>query len=296
MTTTDTRARVEELLRRRLAREASTRESEWPLTVGQQAMLYLYESEGRSSAYVLGEAVRLRGPRNDAAFNGAVADLLVRHPILASTVAYRAGTAVQTAGRGLSDVLFREDARDQSDQRRRARLAEVLREPFLLTSAPPLRIVVLDVTEDEIVVAFALHHIAGDFWTLVLLIRDFFALYAARVGGTAADLTPITTTYAEIAAAEQDYLGSPSGKIDGHAWVDALADHSFHTGLGRVDQEGAGWPAAASCAGEWACEDPGAAYRGLPELAGGGRSSTAGARLDRTGRCSGGVRVDPHRG
>lgn len=231
MTTTDTRARVEELLRRRLAREASTRESEWPLTVGQQAMLYLYESEGRSSAYVLGEAVRLRGPRNDAAFNGAVADLLVRHPILASTVAYRAGTAVQTAGRGLSDVLFREDARDQSDQRRRARLAEVLREPFLLTSAPPLRIVVLDVTEDEIVVAFALHHIAGDFWTLVLLIRDFFALYAARVGGTAADLTPITTTYAEIAAAEQDYLGSPSGKIDGHAWVDALADHSFHTGL-----------------------------------------------------------------
>jgi SMODS-associating 2TM, beta-strand rich effector domain len=66
--------------------------------------------------------------------------------------------------------------------------------------------------------------------------------------------------------------------------------------LGRVDQEGAGWPAAASCAGEWACEDPGAAYRGLPELAGGGRSSTAGARLDRTGRCSGGVRVDPHRG
>src|SRR5699024_10193417 len=66
--------------------------------------------------------------------------------------------------------------------------------------------------------------------------------------------------------------------------------------LGRVDQEGAGWPAAVSCAGEWACEDPGAAYRGLPELAGGGRSSTAGARLDRTGRCSGGVRVDPHRG
>src|SRR5699024_868475 len=66
--------------------------------------------------------------------------------------------------------------------------------------------------------------------------------------------------------------------------------------LGRVDQEGAGWRAAVSCAGEWACEDPGAAYRGLPELAGGGRSSTAGARLDRTGRCSGGVRVDPHRG
>ncbi|WP_292680224.1 DUF2087 domain-containing protein, partial [Microbacterium sp. SCN 69-37] len=41
-----------------------------------------------------------------------------------------------------------------------------------------------------------------------------------------------------------------------------LRERDVNEQLGRVDQEGAGWPAAASCAGEWACEDPGAAYRG----------------------------------
>ena len=114
------------------------------------------------------------------------------------------------------------------------------------------------------------------------------------------------TEWPDVDAAIAYALGHGAERVVLFAWSMGasialqLTEHSAHrdviTGLGRVDQEGAGWPAAASCAGEWACEDPGAAYRGLPELAGGGRSSTAGARLDRTGRCSGGVRVDPHRG
>ena len=48
--------------------------------------------------------------------------------------------------------------------------------------------------------------------------------------------------------------------------VEHQANQAMELALGRVDQEGAGWPAAASCAGEWACEDPGAAYRRIARI------------------------------
>src|SRR5206468_1237986 len=64
--------------------------------------------------------------------------------------------------------------------------------------------------EHEHVLLLLLHHIAGDGWSLVPLLRDLSRCYAARREGRAAELPSLPVQYADYALWQQEVLGEES--------------------------------------------------------------------------------------
>ena len=77
---------------------------------------------------------------------------------------------------------------------------------FDLTQDLMLQLRLLRLSSDESVLLLTLHHIAGDGWSISLLMRELQALYSAYVADTTPQLTPLSIQYADYALWQRDYL------------------------------------------------------------------------------------------
>ncbi|HEX5718023.1 MAG TPA: amino acid adenylation domain-containing protein, partial [Thermoanaerobaculia bacterium] len=101
------------------------------------------------------------------------------------------------------------------------------RRPFDLRRDSPLRVLLLRLGDAEHVLAFSLHHIAGDAWSLAVLGREVAALYGAFAEGRPSPLPELSIQYADFALWQRGWL---SGEV-----LAAEVDH-WRTRLGSVDE------------------------------------------------------------
>src|SRR6202030_3899209 len=83
---------------------------------------------------------------------------------------------------------------------------------FALDREPPLRAHLYGLSAREHVLLLVLHHIAGDGWSLGVLLRDVARCYGARRAGEAPGLAPLAVQYADYTLWQQEVLGSESEK------------------------------------------------------------------------------------
>jgi hypothetical protein len=81
---------------------------------------------------------------------------------------------------------------------------------FALDREPPLRAHLYGLSAREHVLLLVLHHIAGDGWSLGVLLRDVARCYGARRAGEAPGLAPLAVQYADYTLWQQEVLGSES--------------------------------------------------------------------------------------
>lgn len=86
----------------------------------------------------------------------------------------------------------------RDDEARRLIVANV-RKPFDLTAGPVLRPMLVQMTDDEHVLAVIMHHIAMDGWSLKLLIHELAVTYTALAQGRAPELPLLAVQYADFA-------------------------------------------------------------------------------------------------
>jgi amino acid adenylation domain-containing protein len=167
------------------------------LSPAQQRLWFLHRLEPESAAYNLFNVWRLRGPLAPDALRAAIGDLAARHEILRTRYPDddgRPAVTVEPAGSlGLEEV----EARGAEDDAERLVAARV-NAPFDLTAAPPVRVCLIRLAEDDHILCLVLHHIAGDGWSLNVLRADLAALYAARRHGAVAALAEPRVQYADI--------------------------------------------------------------------------------------------------
>ena len=167
------------------------------LSPAQQRLWFLHRLEPESAAYNLFNVWRLRGPLAPDALRAAIGDLAARHEILRTRYPDddgRPAVTVEPVGSlGLEEIELH-GAEDEAERLVAARVNA----PFDLTAAPPVRVCLIRLAEDDHVLCLVLHHIAGDGWSLNILRDDLAALYAARRHGTAAALAEPLVQYAEI--------------------------------------------------------------------------------------------------
>ncbi|CAN2534203.1 Linear+gramicidin+synthase+subunit+D [Methylocapsa aurea] len=90
--------------------------------------------------------------------------------------------------------------------------AEEARRPFDLATGPLLRVKTLDLgvrpatAERERVMLFTMHHIVSDGWSSGVLLREFVALYEARLAGRPSPLPELAIQYADYAVWQRDWL------------------------------------------------------------------------------------------
>jgi len=126
-------------------------------------------------------------------------------------------------GAGGEGVFRRADAAGWSDAEVAARLTEEAYRPFVLDRGPLLRVLVLDRGDrGEPVLLLTVHHIAADFASLGVIVRDLGALYRQETGGPAAVL-PEPVPFSLHVRREREMLAGPRGERLWDFWREMLA-------------------------------------------------------------------------
>ncbi|MET0396580.1 MAG: amino acid adenylation domain-containing protein [Longimicrobiaceae bacterium] len=188
------------------------REGALPLSFAQQRLWFISRLDPESSAYNLPVALRLRGPLDAGALERAVREIVRRHETLRTVFHEAGGEPVQVvreapAGAPALPALdlsgLPEGARE-AEARRLAR-AEA-RRPFDLARGPLLRARLVRLAPGEHVLVLAMHHVAGDGWSVGVLFRELSALYPAYLEGGPSPLPELPVQYADFAAWQRAWL------------------------------------------------------------------------------------------
>jgi acyl-CoA synthetase (AMP-forming)/AMP-acid ligase II/acyl carrier protein len=198
--------------------EPTGMEGDQPLSAGQKALWFLHRLAPASAAYNIAGAARLRGDVEPDGLRRAFQTLVDRHPALRATFAEGADGPVQRVAPAAVSFLD-EDAAGWSEEELLRRLHEEAFRPFDLERGPVFRVALFS-RDGERLLVVAVHHIAADFWSLAVLIRELGALI--RSGGSAA-LPPLDLTVFDHARWQERFLAGPDGERMWEHWRQRLA-------------------------------------------------------------------------
>ncbi|MEU2790657.1 amino acid adenylation domain-containing protein [Streptomyces sp. NPDC007100] len=192
-----------------------------PLTPLQQGMhFHALMSSDAIDVYVTQRPLRLAGPLSPAVLRTAFDSLLARHPALrASFVSLGSGRSVQLVHENVRAPWQETDLSDLDAETRRARLAELLAADrtrrFDLARPPLLRVALIRLAAEEHLLLVTHHHMLLDGWSLPLVFRDLFALYAHAGNDRGRPPAPF--------ADYLRWLGAQDDERAAEAWREALA-------------------------------------------------------------------------
>ncbi|MBE9059372.1 non-ribosomal peptide synthetase, partial [Sphaerospermopsis sp. LEGE 08334] len=186
-----------------------------PLSWAQERLWFVHHLAGETSAYTMGFTVRLRGNLNVLALEQAFAEIIKRHETLRTRFGIKDDKPVQIIDNYTSfnlPIANLENVASPIQEVIKLAKAEISK-PFDLANDSVLRVKLWQVAAQEYVLAFAVHHIAADGWSMGVLISELSAYYggiaALPVGMTAA--TPVTLPelpiqYADFAVWQRQWL------------------------------------------------------------------------------------------
>ncbi|MET7995456.1 non-ribosomal peptide synthase/polyketide synthase [Amycolatopsis sp. NPDC005232] len=188
-----------------------------PLSAAQQRLWFLYRLDGPTSTYSVPHTWRLRGALDLDALRAAFGDVVTRHEVLRTVFEEHDGVPAQRLLAGAPLDFAVERVTEVA-----ARIRSEVDVPFRLDEAPPVRVRVFTVADDEHVLLVLLHHVVTDEWSEGPLLADLATAYRARLEGIAPEWTPLPVQYADYALWHQAVLG---GEQEGQSsfWRDALA-------------------------------------------------------------------------
>jgi amino acid adenylation domain-containing protein len=193
---------------------------DFPLSYAQQRLWFLDQLEPGSAFYNLPGAFRLAGALDEAALARALSAIVQRHEALRTTFPAIEGKPIQRVGPPAEVPLPVIDLSGLPEEERRgavrAGVAALARSPFDLAAGPLTRFLLLRLGPSERVLAFSLHHIVSDGWSMRILVRELAVLYRSFSQQVSSHLLELPVQYADYAIAQRNWL-------DGEALVPQLA-------------------------------------------------------------------------
>ncbi|HET8940287.1 MAG TPA: amino acid adenylation domain-containing protein [Polyangiales bacterium] len=199
--------------------ERVARKAWHPLSYAQERLWFLAQLEPDSAAYNISAGLRMRGTLDLAALRCAFAALVSRHEVLRTRFEELDGQGVQRI-EPMADVpLQLIDARGlEAEARARALFAEELARPFALDRAPLLRVLIVQLADDEHVLMVSVHHIVADGWSMRLLIEELARAYAG------ASLPEPALQYVDFSAWQRQWLSQGELARQLEYWRKQLGD------------------------------------------------------------------------
>ncbi|CAM2063888.1 Amino acid adenylation domain-containing protein [Sulfidibacter corallicola] len=186
-----------------------------PLSSAQMNIWLACQNPARSLAYHIPAVFHLRGPFNREAFERSFADLVVRHEGLRTRFITREGQPAQVVAPPFRPELTLLDAKPGEDPA--THVQAFLEIPFDLERGPLLRAALIvdhhRSTRDAPchLLAFVIHHLVADGWSLDLLVREWLTSYDARCLGHPNPLMPAALHYADFAVWERHRATGETG-------------------------------------------------------------------------------------
>jgi amino acid adenylation domain-containing protein len=205
-----------------------------PLSFAQQRLWFLDRLEPGSAAYNLPVALRLRGKLDFSHLSAALAGIVRRHEALRTAFPETPDGPVQEiAPAPVAPAVPVEDLSALGGAAEAAalrRMGEEGRRPFDLQRGPVFRPLLLRIAPDDHLLVVNLHHIAGDGWSMGVLVRELAAFYsspplpdgggAMGEGGQGGEVPPVQ--YADYAAWQRGWLTGDVLAAEVAWWREAL--------------------------------------------------------------------------
>ncbi|TCK00105.1 non-ribosomal peptide synthase/polyketide synthase [Nocardia alba] len=179
------------------------------LSPAQQRMWVLHQLSPQSSAYHIPAAIRLTGELDLPAMQAAVADLLARHDTLRTRYPDTADGPVQQVMPAWSAAVDLTPI-PVAPADVESRIAALVAQPFDITAAPPIRVVLYRLGDNDHVLVVVVHHISADGYSIDPLTRDLVRAYVARGQGSEPGWAPLDIQYGDFSAWQRELLGSAS--------------------------------------------------------------------------------------
>lgn len=202
----------------------------YPLSLGQQALWFLYQLAPESTAYNLMYALRLKPNINISILEQAFTKIIARHPSLRTIYKTEKEQPVQQVCQDLPVQFKVTETSDLSQDYLDNWLAKNSDRPFNLEEGDIIRAHVLnrcsekDSPEDgECILLLAAHHIATDFWSFDILVDELCLLYKSMQEGNTISLPQLTANYQNFVQQEQEKLSSPTINQHWDYWQQKLA-------------------------------------------------------------------------
>jgi amino acid adenylation domain-containing protein len=175
-----------------------------PLSFSQQRLWFLDQLDPGGFAYNVFAAYRLKGDLKLAALEQSFNEIIRRHEVLRTVFRSHDGSPVQVVLPSLAIEMPLVDLRALASEK--ARWTETRRmfrqeaqRPFDLSTGPLLRILLLQLADDEFVLLRAMHHIVSDGWSGGILLRELSELYKALSTEQPSSLAELPIQYADFA-------------------------------------------------------------------------------------------------
>jgi amino acid adenylation domain-containing protein len=159
--------------------DTDTGTADHPLSFGQQALWVLHGLAPASAAYTIAGAARLVEGVEPEALGRAFLTLVERHPALRTTFANGPqGPFQRVHPQAQAGVWAQVDASGWSGGELERQIHETAFRPFDLENGPVVRAVFFRGVPEGSVLVLSVHHIAADFWSLAVLLRELGELCA----------------------------------------------------------------------------------------------------------------------
>ena len=207
---------------------AAADRADLPLSFSQQRLWLLDQLEPGSPVYNLPQPFLLRGPLDAAALAAALGEVVRRHEVLRTSFAAQgSGEPRLVVAAPGAFPLPRVDLTALPEPVRRAEAVRLndreAAASFDLLRGPLFRATLLLLAPTEHHLLLSMHHIAGDGWSIEVLLGELAALYQDFAAGRPSPLQDLAIQYADYAAWQRRWLAGPLMEAQLGYWRQRLA-------------------------------------------------------------------------
>ena len=199
-----------------------------PLSFAQQRLLFLQQFEPDNPFYNEQFAIHLTGSLDVAALEQSCNGIVQRHEVLRTTFNIVEGQPVQIIAPRLILTLLVVDLCQLPEAEQKTEVQKVsieqLQLPFDLAQGPLLRCTLLQLSEQEHMLLFTMHHIVFDYWSFGLITSELSAFYQAFSTRKPASLPELPIQYADFAVWQRQQLQGEKLELQLSYWKRQLED------------------------------------------------------------------------
>jgi len=198
-----------------------------PLSLGQQALWFLYQMAPESVAYNVCNTALICQTIDIDSLNRAWQKVVHRHPILRTTYTAYKGKPFQIINEQLECYLQVRDASNWSEEYLKEQISLEIDRTFNLEEEPVARLNLFTRSAQKHILLLTGHHIAGDLWSSDQIFNELRLWYTAETEQVSLEQIenslPKNTPYTQFVHWQSEMLSSPKGEKLWKYWQKQLS-------------------------------------------------------------------------
>ncbi|NDI36677.1 non-ribosomal peptide synthetase [Chengkuizengella sediminis] len=183
------------------------------LSSAQKRLFILHQIEGDNLTYHLPATMEITGKLNEKLVQDTFQKILKRHEVLRTSFKLLDGEAVQFIH---PEVTFQLEKLDKTYDNINQMMVDFMK-PFDLSSAPLLRVGLVNQGKEKNILLFDMHHIVSDGLSIVNLTKEFVQIYQGL------DLSPLKIQYKDYVEWQTEFFTTEKYEKQEKYWNDILS-------------------------------------------------------------------------